>query len=122
VGGYAVGVLAHYGVVDGFVQWGLAIAASALVALVIGAVSIRTSGVYFIMITLAFTQMLYYPLGISIRGVRRRRRHAALGEEPASPGLDLGDAKHLLLPLVLAFSSSFSFLVPPAWSTRALAW
>ena len=65
VGGYAVGVLAHYGVVNGFLQWGLAVGASALVALVIGAVSLRTSGVYFIMITLAFTQMLYY-LGISI--------------------------------------------------------
>ena len=39
--------------------------ASALVALAIGAVSIRTSGIYFIMITLAFSQMLYY-LGISI--------------------------------------------------------
>src|SRR6266852_5268591 len=65
VGAYAVGVLAHYGIDNGFLQWALAIAASALVALVIGAVSIRTSGVYFIMITLAFTQMLYY-LGISI--------------------------------------------------------
>jgi len=65
VGAYAVGVLAHYGVHDGYLQWALAIAASALVALVIGAVSIRTSGIYFIMITLAFTQMLYY-LGISI--------------------------------------------------------
>ncbi|HSE93166.1 MAG TPA: branched-chain amino acid ABC transporter permease [Methylomirabilota bacterium] len=65
IGAYAVGVLAHHGVHDGFVQWGLAVAASALVALGIGAVSIRTSGVYFIMITLAFTQMLYY-LGISI--------------------------------------------------------
>ena len=65
VGAYAVGILAHYGVHNGYLQWALAIAASALVALVIGAVSIRTSGVYFIMITLAFTQMLYY-LGISI--------------------------------------------------------
>ncbi len=65
IGAYAVGVLTHHGVHDGFVQWGLAIAASALVALGIGAVSIRTSGVYFIMITLAFTQMLYY-LGLSI--------------------------------------------------------
>jgi branched-chain amino acid transport system permease protein len=65
VGAYAVGVLAHYGIHNGFLQWALAIAASALVALVIGAISIRTSGVYFIMITLAFTQMLYY-LGISI--------------------------------------------------------
>ncbi len=65
VGAYAVGVLAHYGIHNGFLQWALAIGASALVALAIGAVSIRTSGVYFIMITLAFTQMLYY-LGISI--------------------------------------------------------
>jgi branched-chain amino acid transport system permease protein len=65
VGAYAVGVLAHYGVHSGWLQWALAIAASALVALAIGAVSIRTKGIYFIMITLAFTQMLYY-LGISI--------------------------------------------------------
>ncbi len=65
VGAYAVGVLAHYGIHNGYLQWALAIGASALVALAIGAVSIRTSGVYFIMITLAFTQMLYY-LGISI--------------------------------------------------------
>ncbi len=65
VGAYAVGILAYHGVPNGYVQWGLAIVASALVALVIGAVSIRTSGVYFIMITLAFTQMLYY-LGLSI--------------------------------------------------------
>jgi len=65
VGAYAVGVLAHYGVHNGYLQWALAIVASTAVALVIGAVSIRTSGIYFIMITLAFTQMLYY-LGISI--------------------------------------------------------
>jgi len=65
VGAYAVGVLAHHGIDNGWLQWGLAIGASALVALAIGAVSVRTSGIYFIMITLAFTQMLYY-LGISI--------------------------------------------------------
>jgi len=65
VGAYAVGVLAHHGIASGYVQWAVAIVASALVALAIGAISIRTSGVYFIMITLAFSQMLYY-LGISI--------------------------------------------------------
>jgi branched-chain amino acid transport system permease protein len=65
VGAYAVGILAFYGVTNGWMQWAVAIGASALVALAIGAVSIRTSGIYFIMITLAFTQMLYY-LGISI--------------------------------------------------------
>jgi len=65
VGGYAVGILAYYGIENGFVQWGVAIGASAIVAAAIGAVSIRTSGIYFIMITLAFTQMLYF-LGISL--------------------------------------------------------
>jgi len=65
IGGYAVAILAFYGVHDGFVQLAVAVGASALVALVIGAVSIRTSGIYFIMITLAFTQMLYF-LGISL--------------------------------------------------------
>jgi len=65
IGAYAVGILAFYGVTSGWLQWALAIGASALVAALIGAVSIRTSGIYFIMITLAFTQMLYY-LGISL--------------------------------------------------------
>jgi len=65
VGGYAVGILAFYGIHNGWLQWALAIFASALVALVIGAISVRTRGIYFIMITLAFTQMLYY-LGNSV--------------------------------------------------------
>jgi branched-chain amino acid transport system permease protein len=65
IGAYAVGILAFYGVDNGFLQFAAAIAASALVALAIGSISIRTSGIYFIMITLAFTQMLYY-LGISL--------------------------------------------------------
>ena len=60
IGGYAVGILAHEGVLSGFVQWPVALASSALFALIIGALSLRTRGVYFIMITLAFAQMAYY--------------------------------------------------------------
>ena len=60
IGGYAVGMLAHEGIYSGFVQWPVALAASALFALIIGALSLRTRGVYFIMITLAFAQMAYY--------------------------------------------------------------
>jgi branched-chain amino acid transport system permease protein len=60
IGGYAVGILAHEGILSGFIQWPVAIAVSALFALVIGALSLRTRGVYFIMITLAFAQMTYY--------------------------------------------------------------
>ncbi len=65
VGAYAVGVLGFYGFTSGWLHLAVAVAASTLVAAAIGAVSIRTSGIYFIMITLAFSQMLYY-LGISI--------------------------------------------------------
>ena len=40
--------------------WPMAMLAAALAALLIGALSLRTSGVYFIMVTLAFAQMIYY--------------------------------------------------------------
>ncbi len=75
VGGYAMGILASHAqsytplmeapfLIEGtksmLVIWLVAIVASALVALLVGALSLRTSGVYFIMVTLAFGQMLYY--------------------------------------------------------------
>ena len=60
IGGYAVGILAKEGFGSGYIQWPVAVAASALYALVVGALSLRTRGVYFIMITLAFAQMIYY--------------------------------------------------------------
>jgi branched-chain amino acid transport system permease protein len=60
IGGYAVGILAKEGIDTGFVQWPMAIALSGLFALGVGALSLRTRGVYFIMITLAFAQMIYY--------------------------------------------------------------
>jgi len=108
VGAYAVGVLAHYGVHSGVLQWTLAIGASAVVALVIGAVSIRTSGIYFIMITLAFTQMLYY-LGISIEeyGGDNGMRLAVKSQFPGL--IDLNDATAFYY-LVLAILVLFLFL------------
>ena len=60
IGGYAVGMLAFEGITSGFVQWPVALLVSAFFAFVIGALSLRTRGVYFIMIALAFAQMAYY--------------------------------------------------------------
>jgi len=60
LGAYTVGILAQHGVESAFLAWPAAILVSMLLATVIGAISLRTSGVYFIMITLAFAQMLYY--------------------------------------------------------------
>lgn len=66
VGVYTVGIFTYHGVDNGFIQWPVAVAAAALIAAAIGAVSLRTSGVYFIMITLAFAQMLYF-MGVSLK-------------------------------------------------------
>lgn len=75
LGGYVMGILAWHAqsysplmewpfVIEGTksmpVIWFFSILLSALLALIIGAVSLKTSGVYFIMITLAFAQMMYY--------------------------------------------------------------
>jgi branched-chain amino acid transport system permease protein len=75
LGGYAAGIAALHafegsaflawpfeigGTESMAVVWLAALAVTAVVALAIGAVSLRTSGVYFIMITLAFAQMIYY--------------------------------------------------------------
>ena len=75
VGGYAAGILASHafagqplnlgllmlpGTTTMPVIWLVALATGGLLAAAIGAISLRTSGVYFIMITLAFAQMTYY--------------------------------------------------------------
>ena len=60
IGGYVVAILAKEGINSGFVQWPLAILAAGLFALGVGALCLRTRGVYFIMITLAFAQMIYF--------------------------------------------------------------
>jgi branched-chain amino acid transport system permease protein len=60
VGAYTVVILSQMGVVDVWVAWPTAMVVAGLFALLIGAVSLRTQGVYFIMITLAFAQMMYY--------------------------------------------------------------
>jgi len=60
IGGYAAGLLAAEGFTSMPVIWLIGVVVAGLVALATGAVSLRTSGVYFIMITLAFAQMIYY--------------------------------------------------------------
>ncbi len=74
-GAYVVAILAFHGAEgsalfglptgitgteDAIISWPAAIGISAGLAFVIGAISLRTSGVYFIMITLAFAQMMYF--------------------------------------------------------------
>ncbi len=97
IGGYAVGMLAHEGVFSGFVQWPVALLASALFALVIGALSLRTRGVYFIMITLAFAQMAYYIV-------------AGLARYGGDDGLTIYKRSQFVAPLDLSNKVQFYYL------------
>jgi branched-chain amino acid transport system permease protein len=60
IGAYAVVLASIAGIDDLLAQGLIAVAAAALFALVTGIVSLRASGVYYIMSTLAFGQMLYF--------------------------------------------------------------
>ena len=60
IGAYCVGIPVYYGVNDAFVHIPLAVGLSALFALLTGAICLRTKGVYFIMITMAFAQMAFF--------------------------------------------------------------
>lgn len=66
VGAYAAGILMQHGLSSAWLALALAFVAAGAFALLIGAISLRTRGVYFIMITLAFAQMLYY-LMVSVK-------------------------------------------------------
>ena len=65
IGAYVVGICAEHEVVSGFIQWPLALLTCGVFALIFGAISLRTRGVYFLMITLALAQMMYF-LGVSL--------------------------------------------------------
>ncbi len=66
-GSYVTGILLSEGITHGGLHLVATVTVVAVLALVIGAISLRTRGVYFIMITLAFAQMLFY-LANSVKG------------------------------------------------------
>jgi branched-chain amino acid transport system permease protein len=89
LGAYVVGIVEFHvpGDTPAWMVWPAAIAVAALAASVIGALSLRTSGVQFIMITLAFAEMLYF-LFVSLKtyggddGLGFRRRNTIPGIGP----------------------------------------
>jgi len=91
LGAYATGVLVSEGVLNGGAHLVATVALTALAALVIGAISLRTRGVYFIMITLAFGQMLFY-LANSIKGYGGDEGLNIRARSLIGFGLDLKDA------------------------------
>jgi len=106
-GAYVVGILMQHGVTSAWISWPAAMLTGFLLALAIGSVSLRTRGVYFIMITLAFAQMLYF-LFVSLKnyggddGLSLAQRSVT--------GLDMGNDSNFYY-LVLAICTIFLFIL-----------
>jgi len=119
IGAYVVGILAHHdfeesallgwswavsGTDNALLAWPAAVVCAALLAAIIGALSLRTSGMHFIMITLAFAQMLFY-FFVSLEGYGGDDG-LTLFARNTLPGLDLGNDTHfyyVCLGLLCAF-------------------
>ena len=103
-GGYTVAVLAQHGVDAALLSWSAAIGVSAALAVIVGALSLRTSGIFFIMITLAFAQMVFFAL-IAVKAWGGNDG-LPLDARGVLPGVDLHDPNVLYavaLLLLVAF-------------------
>ncbi len=90
VGAYTVVALSDAGVMSAWVLWPAAALVAAAVAALIGTVALRTRGVYFIMTTLAFAQMLYFVV-VSLRKYGGDDGYTLMARPTLLPGLDLGN-------------------------------
>ncbi len=90
LGAYVVGLAMYHGVTDGFVHLALVIVIVGFAALVIGAVCLRTGGLYFIMITLAFAQLLFF-VGVGLKQYGGDDGFTFRGHSTFASWLDLGD-------------------------------
>ncbi|BBB60433.1 branched-chain amino acid ABC transporter permease [Undibacterium sp. KW1] len=106
-GAYVVGILMQHGITSAWISWPAAMLTGFMLALAIGSVSLRTRGVYFIMITLAFAQMLYF-LFVSLKnyggddGLSLAQRSVT--------GLDMSNDSNFYY-LVLTICATFLFVL-----------
>lgn len=103
LGAYTVAVLVREGIRQAWLVWPAAVAVAALAALAIGAVCLRTRGLYFIMITLAFAQMVYY----FVVSFKQYGGQDGLRAPRTDFGFPLGDAEVYYLSLLLVAASLF---------------
>lgn len=109
IGAYTVGILITEGVPNGWLGFALAMGISALMAWGIGAISLRTKGVYFIMITLAFAQMLFY----LVNSIKAYGGDEGLNIKVRSDfglGIDLKNDLHFYLLVLLCLVLSLAFI------------
>lgn len=89
-GAYTVAILMAEGVASAWITWPLAVIVAGALAAAIGAVCLRTRGVYFIMITLAFAQMIYY-VAVGMRAYGGEEGLNLATRSQVGFGLDLKD-------------------------------
>ena len=110
IGAYSVAILMQNGIASAWIAWPLAILLTALVSLLIGWISLRTQGVYFIMITLAFAQMLYY-LVISLKAYGGDDGLSLAARSSVGGGIDLSNDVHLYYLSLGALLMAMVFMV-----------
>jgi branched-chain amino acid transport system permease protein len=98
LGAYVIGIGAYHGFGEALLMWPLAMLIPGAAALLIGAISLRTSGVSFIMITLAFAQMLFFLI-------------AALRQYGADDGLSIASRSTVLGSDVLTDHIAYYYAV-----------
>ena len=109
VGAYAMVSFMQLGIESVWLLWPLAALCAALAGLVVGAICVRTRGVYFIMITLAFAQMLYYVV-VSLRSLGGDDGFNLSQRPTLSLGLDSGSDRTLYLLVLLVCAVAFYLL------------
>ncbi|WP_307690252.1 branched-chain amino acid ABC transporter permease [Variovorax ginsengisoli] len=112
VGAYTVVALSDAGFASAWLLWPAAAVVAGLVAALIGTVALRTRGVYFIMTTLAFAQMLYF-VAVSLRNYGGDDGYTLPARPTLGLGIDLGNETHFYW-LVLALVALLL-----AWMQRA---
>ncbi len=106
IGAYTVGILMQDGIASAWIAWPAAFLLGGLFALVIGLVSLRTQGVYFIMITLAFAQMLFYLL-VSLKAYGGEDGLSLAARSRMGLGLDLADDAQFYYVVLALFVLAF---------------
>ena len=122
-GAYVASIAMAEGLTSAWFGWPAAVLASGAAALIVGAVSLRTRGVYFIMITLAFAQMMYYLVN-SMKAYGGDEGLTLPARAGLGFGLDLGDEVtfyYVVLFLLSISLYSFSRLIHSRFGRALMA-
>ncbi len=121
IGAYSVGILANMDITNGAIQLAVAVTLSGLYAFVTGLIALRTRGVHFIMITLAFAQIIYFIMvglrqfggddGLTINSTSTFGDEIDLGQKPALYYVVLGVLALVLLGFSRIIKSDFGLLL-----------